>query len=63
MEQDRNSLERRDTDLAKAFKRLMALRVNLSTEDYYSISDIMSDLATHEFETGLEAGISIYKRN
>jgi len=63
MEHDRNSLERRDTDLAKAYNRLSSLRVNLSTEEYLAISDIMSDLSTHEFEDGLEAGISITKKN
>jgi len=51
--------ETKKSNLEKAFARKNALNLNLSTEQFLELNDIMCNLATEEFNRGLNKGFEI----
>jgi len=51
--------EQKKSNLAKAFEKKNALNLDLTTEQFIALNDIMCDLATKEFEKGLNKGLEI----
>ena len=55
-------MKTKKTNLAKAYKKLRNLNIEMSTEDFIELSNIMCNLANQQFESGLNAGEEIFKR-
>tara|TARA_R100001198_G_scaffold92580_1_gene72087 strand:- start:2597 stop:2779 length:183 start_codon:yes stop_codon:yes gene_type:complete len=53
------STETKKSNLAKAFEKKNALNLNLTTDQFIALNDILCDLATQEFEKGLNKGMEI----
>jgi hypothetical protein len=53
------STEQKKSNLAKAFEKKNALNLDLTTEQFISLNDILCDLANQEFEKGLNKGLEI----
>lgn len=51
--------EQKKSNLAKAFEKKNALNLNLTTDQFIALNDILCDLATQEFEKGLNKGMEI----
>jgi len=51
--------ETKKSNLEKAFARKNALNLNLTTEQFLELNDIMCNLATEEFNRGLNKGFEI----
>lgn len=51
--------ETKKSNLAKAFEKKNALNLDLTTEQFISLNDILCDLANQEFEKGLNKGLEI----
>ena len=51
--------EQKKSNLAKAFEKKNALNLNLTTDQFIALNDILCDLATQEFEKGLNKGLEI----
>lgn len=51
--------EQKKSNLRKAFDRKNALNLNLTTEQFIALNDILCDLANQEFEKGLNKGMEI----
>lgn len=51
--------EQKKSNLAKAFEKKNALNLDLTTEQFISLNDILCDLANQEFEKGLNKGLEI----
>ena len=51
--------ETKKSNLAKAFEKKNALNLNLTTDQFIALNDILCDLATQEFEKGLNKGMEI----
>tara|TARA_R110002074_G_scaffold143386_7_gene290361 strand:+ start:327 stop:497 length:171 start_codon:yes stop_codon:yes gene_type:complete len=49
------------TNLAKAYDELRGLHLEMSTEQYILVGQIMYDLANKEFKSGLKSGEEIFK--
>ena len=47
------------TALKKAYKRLRKLNIEMTTEEFTELSNILCDLANTQFERGLDAGSEI----
>tara|TARA_R110000803_G_scaffold59849_1_gene118809 strand:+ start:284 stop:454 length:171 start_codon:yes stop_codon:yes gene_type:complete len=54
-------MKEQKTNLAKAYKKLRKLNIEMSTEDFIELSNIMCNLANQQFESGLNAGEEIFK--
>ena len=53
------STEQKKSNLAKAFEKKNALNLDLTTEQFIALNDILCDLANQEFEKGLNKGLEI----
>jgi len=51
------------TDLALAYNRLEDLKLETTSEQFIEIGQIMYDLATTQFQVGLDTGESIFNRH
>ena len=51
--------ETKKSNLEKAFEKKNALNLDLTTEQFISLNDILCDLANQEFEKGLNKGLEI----
>lgn len=51
--------ETKKSNLRKAFDRKNDLNLDLTTEQFIALNDILCDLATQEFEKGLNKGLEI----
>ena len=51
--------EQKKSNLAKAFEKKNALNLDLTTEQFIALNDILCDLANQEFEKGLNKGLEI----
>jgi len=51
--------EQKKSNLAKAFERKNDLKLNLTSEQFIELNDILCDLANKEFEKGLNKGLEI----
>ena len=51
--------EQKKSNLAKAFEKKNALNLNLTADQFIALNDILCDLATQEFEKGLNKGMEI----
>jgi len=51
--------ETKKSNLAKAFARKNDLKLNLTTDEFIALNDILCDLAKQEFEKGLNKGLEI----
>ena len=49
--------ETKQSNLAKAFERKNDLKLNLTTDEFIALNDILCDLANQEFEKGLNKGL------
>jgi len=47
------------SELKKAYDRVKALKIELNTEQFIELNNIMLDLATNEFKEGLHKGCTI----
>ena len=47
------------SELKKAYDRVKALKIELNTEQFIELNNIMLDLATNEFKEGLRRGCTI----
>ncbi len=53
--------ETKHSNLQKAFVRKNALKLNLTTDEFIELNNILCDLANQEFEKGLNKGLEIGK--
>jgi len=53
--------ETKKSNLRKAFDRKNDLNLDLTTEQFIALNDILCDLANQEFEKGLNKGMEISK--
>ncbi len=53
--------ETKHSNLQKAFARKNALKLNLTTDEFIELNNILCDLANQEFEKGLNKGLEIGK--
>jgi len=53
--------ETKHSNLAKAFARKNALNLNLTTDEFIALNNILCDLANQSFEKGLNKGLEIGK--
>jgi hypothetical protein len=51
--------ETKKSNLEKAFEKKNALNLDLTTEQFIALNDILCDLANQEFEKGLNKGLEI----
>ena len=51
--------ETKQSNLAKAFERKNDLKLNLTTDEFIALNDILCVLANQEFEKGLNKGLEI----
>ena len=49
------------SELRKAYDRVETLKLELNTDQFIELSDILCDLATNEFNRGLHRGHAISK--
>lgn len=50
------------SNLIKAFERKEALNLNLTTEQFTELNNILCELATKEYSKGLDRGYEISRR-
>ena len=50
------------SNLAKAYEKKNALKLNLTAEQFTALSDIMCELATNQYEKGLNDGFRISEK-
>jgi len=50
------------SNLIKAFERKEALNLNLTTEQFTELNNILCELATEEYSKGLDRGYEISRR-
>lgn len=55
-------MKEQKTNLAKAYDRLRELHLEMSTEQYILVGQIMYDLATDQFNKGMEVTTEIYTK-
>ena len=51
--------EVQESELSKAYRLKRELKLNLTTEQFIKLNDIMCDLANTEFKRGLDKGFEI----
>mgnify|MGYP003674364229 CR=1 FL=1 len=51
------------TTLKKAYKKLRNLNIEMTTEEFIELSNILCDLANDQFEKGMEVTTGIYNKN
>ncbi len=54
--------EQKQSNLAKAYEKKNALKLNLTSEQFIALSDIMCDLASSQYERGLNEGFRISEK-
>ena len=50
------------SNLIKAFERKQALNLNLTTEQFTELNNILCELATEEYSKGLDRGYEIARK-
>mgnify|MGYP003642183265 CR=1 FL=1 len=56
-------MKTKKTNLTKAYNRLRKLNLEMNTEQYIELSNILFDLANDQFDKGMEVTTEIYNKN
>ena len=56
-------MKEQKTNLTKAYDRLRELNLEMNTEQYIELTNILFDLANDQFEKGMEVTSEIYSKN
>ena len=56
-------MKEQKTNLTKAYDRLRELNLEMTTEQYIELSNILFDLANDQFEKGMKVTSEIYNKN
>ena len=55
-------MKEQKTNLTKAYNRLRKLNLEMNTEQYIELSNILFDLANDQFNKGMEVTTEIYNK-
>ena len=56
-------MKTKKTTLKRAYNRLRNLNIEMTTEEFIELSNILCDLANDQFEKGMEVTTGIYNKN